>query len=203
MSIPHGAGAIVSTPSDLVKVISALFEGKLVSTESLDQMKTIKDGMGMGMQKFPYDNKTLYGHGGAIDGFNAILCYFPEEKMAVSYCSNGTVYAVNDIMLRTINIYFNKPDKLPEFTTYNYKPEDLDQYLGVYSSLQIPIKLTITKNAGKLFGQGSGQQAFPLEASAKNVFKFEPAGIVIHFDPEKEDFVLEQGGGKFTFTREK
>jgi D-alanyl-D-alanine carboxypeptidase len=203
MSIPHGAGAIVSTPSDLGKFISTLFSGKLVSEESLNQMKTIKDGMGMGMQKFPYENKTLYGHGGAIDGFNAILCYFPEEKMAVSYCSNGTVYAVNDILLRTINIYFNKPDKLPEFTTYDYKPEVLDQYLGVYSSQQIPIKLTITKNAGKLFGQGSGQPAFPLEASAKHIFKFEPAGIVIHFNPEKEDFVLEQGGGKFTFTREK
>jgi D-alanyl-D-alanine carboxypeptidase len=203
MSIPHGAGAIVSTPFDLVKFISSLFAGKLVSDESLNQMKTIKDGMGVGMQKFPYENKTLYGHGGAIDGFNAILCYFPEEKLAISYCSNGTVYSVNDILLRTINNYFNKPDKLPEFTTYDYKPEDLDQYLGVYSSQQIPIKLTITKDAGKLFGQGSGQPAFPLEASAKHIFKFEPAGIVIHFNPEKEDFVLEQGGGKFTFTREK
>ena len=203
MSIPHGAGAIVSTPSDLVKFISALFTGKLISQESLDQMKTIKDGMGMGMQKFPYENKTVYGHGGAIDGFNTILCYFPEEKLAVSYCSNGTVYAVNDILLRTINNYFNKPDKLPVFTSYDYKSEDLDQFLGVYSSLQIPIKLTITRKEGKLFGQGSGQPAFPLEASAKNVFKFETAGIVINFNPEKGEFILEQGGGKFTFTREK
>jgi D-alanyl-D-alanine carboxypeptidase len=203
MSIPHGAGAIVSTPSDLVKFISALFAGKLVSDESLKQMRTIKDGMGMGIQQFPYENKTIYGHGGSIDGFNSMLCYFPDDKLAVSYCSNGTVYSVNDILLRTLNIYYHKPEKLPEFTSYDPKPEELDQFPGVYSSPQIPIKLTITKNGGKLFGQGSGQPVFPLEASSKNVFKFEAAGIVMRFNPGKEEFVLEQGGGKFTFTREK
>ena len=165
MSIPHGAGAIVSTPSDLVKFISALFTGQLISEKSLNQMKTIKDGMGMGMgmQQFPYENKKVYGHAGSIDGFGSMLCYFPDDKLAVSYCSNGTLY----------------------------------------SSPQIPLKLTITKNEGKLYGQGTGQPAFPLEPSAKNEFKFELAGIVIHFNPEKAEFVLEQGGGKFTFTLEK
>jgi CubicO group peptidase (beta-lactamase class C family) len=203
MSIPHGAGAIVSTPTDLTKFISALFAGKLVSDASLNQMKTIKDGLGMGMMQFPYENKTLYGHGGAIDGFSSLLVYFPDEKLAVSYCSNGTIYAVNEILLRTLNNYFNKPDKLPDFTPYSVKPEDLDQYLGVYSSTQIPIKLTITKKDGRLSGQGTGQSAFPLEASAKDEFKFEPAGIVMLFNPEKGELLLNQGGGKFTFTREK
>jgi D-alanyl-D-alanine carboxypeptidase len=203
MSIPHGAGAIVSTPSDLVKFISALFAGQLVSEESLSHMKTIKDGLGMGIQQFPYEDKTVYGHAGAIDGFGSMLCYFPDDKFAVSYCSNGTVYSINDIVLRTINNYYNVPETLPEFTTYNVSPEEIKQFPGVYSSPQIPIKLTITEKEGKLFGQGEGQPAFPLEATAKNVFKFEPAGIVIIFNPEKEEFVLEQSGGKFSFSREK
>jgi hypothetical protein len=202
MSIPHGAGAIVSTASDLVKFANALFTGQLVSEKSLDQMKTIKDGMGMGMQKFPYENKTVFGHSGGIDGFNSLLCYFPEEKLAVCYISNGTVYSVNDIVLKTINISFNKPDKLPEFTTYLLKPEELERYPGVYSSPQIPVKITLFKNDGKLFGQGTGQSAFPLEATAKDNFKFEAAGITIRFDPVKPEFVMEQGGGKFTFTKE-
>jgi D-alanyl-D-alanine carboxypeptidase len=203
MSIPHGAGAIVSTPTDLDKFISTLFSGKLISDASLIQMKTIKDGLGMGMMKFPYENKTLYGHGGAIDGFNSILCYFPDEKLAVSYISNGTVYPVNEILLRILNNYFNKPDKLPEFKTYIISPEDLATYTGVYSSNQIPIKLTISVKDGKLIGQGSGQAAFPLEATAKHEFKFDQAGIVMHFDPGKGELLLDQGGGKFTFTKEK
>jgi CubicO group peptidase (beta-lactamase class C family) len=150
----------VSTPSDLVKFISALFAGQLVSDKSLNQMKTIKDGLGMGMQQFPCENKTLYGHAGAIDGFGSMLCYFPDEKLAVSYCSNGTVYSINDILLRTINIYFNKPEKLPEFTTYNVKSEELDQFTGVYSSPQIPLKLTITKKEVNYSDRVSGSRHF-------------------------------------------
>jgi len=42
------AGAIVSTPGDMAKFIQALFEGKLVSKDTLDQMKTMRDGEGFG-----------------------------------------------------------------------------------------------------------------------------------------------------------
>lgn len=202
MSIPHGAGAVVSTPSDLVRFITALFEGKLVNSKSLDQMKTIRDGMGMGMQQFPYEDKTVYGHGGGIDGFNSILCYFPDEKFAISYISNGTVYSPNDIMLRMLNNYFGKHEKMPEFTVIEVSPEELDRLAGVYSSSQIPVKITVKSEGGKLTGQGTGQPPFPLEATAKNTFKFEPAGIVMIFNPDNNTFVLEQGGGKITFTKE-
>jgi len=202
MSIPHGAGAIVSTPSDLVKFIYALFNNQLVSSTSLEHMMNIREGLGMGMMQFPYENKKTFGHGGAIDGFNSILCYFPDEKVAFSYISNGTAYAVNDILLRSINNYFGKYDKLPEFKTYVVIAEDLEQYTGVYASPQIPIKVTISARDGKLFGQGSGQPEIHLEAIDKDIFKFEAAGIVMNFHPAQNEFILEQGGGKFTFTKE-
>ena len=203
MSIPQGAGAIVSTPSDLVRFISALFDGKLVKPASLDQMKTITDGMGFGIQKFPYENKTVYGHGGGIDGFSSILVYIPEDRLAVAYCSNGTVYPVNDILLRTLNNYYGKQERLPEFKVYSADPATFDKYTGVYSSPGVPIKLTISKNGDRLFGQGEGQPPFPLEPSAKDEFKFEVAGIVIKFMPEKNQFTLNQGGSENLFTREK
>ena len=38
MSIPHGCGAIVSTPNDSAFFISALFNNKLVSENSLVEM---------------------------------------------------------------------------------------------------------------------------------------------------------------------
>jgi CubicO group peptidase (beta-lactamase class C family) len=203
MSIPHGAGAIVSTPSDLVKFISALFSEKLIKPSTLNQMKTISDGMGFGIMQFPYDRKTVYGHGGSIDGFNSILIYIPEDKLAVSYCSNGTVYAVNDILLRTLNNFYGKNEKLPEFKTIDVDPATFDRYVGVYSTPAIPIKLTIKKTEGRLFGQGEGQPPFPLEATAKDEFKFEPAGIVIKFIPDKDQLTLIQGGRTNLFTKEK
>jgi CubicO group peptidase (beta-lactamase class C family) len=53
-SLLFSAGAIVSTPNDLVKFIQALFDLKLISQESLNQMKTIRDGDGLGMEPFTF-----------------------------------------------------------------------------------------------------------------------------------------------------
>jgi len=49
-SILFGGGSIVSTPHDLAKFIQALFDLKLISQESLNLMKTIRDGDGSGME---------------------------------------------------------------------------------------------------------------------------------------------------------
>src|SRR5688572_473314 len=68
-SILFSAGAIVSTPADMAKFIQALFEAKLVSRETLDQMKTMRDGAGFGMITFKLAGKTFYGHGGAADNY--------------------------------------------------------------------------------------------------------------------------------------
>jgi D-alanyl-D-alanine carboxypeptidase len=202
MSIPQGAGAIVSTTSDLARFITALFDGKLVKPSSLEKMKTISDGMGMGMQQLPYESKTAYGHGGGIDGFNSLLMYIPEDRLAIAYCSNGTNYSVNDIILHALGNYYGKPRKLPVFDVYAVNPADLSKYPGVYSNPGFPLKLTISVNDGRLFGQGSGQPPFPLEATAKDEFKFDMAGIVIRFNPDSSKFDLVQGGKTISFSRE-
>jgi D-alanyl-D-alanine carboxypeptidase len=202
MSIPGGAGALISTPSDLVTFIQALFTGRLVSAQSLEQMKTIKDGMGMGMFQFPFGEKKAYGHNGGIDGFGSNLAYFPEDKLAGAYCTNGMVMPVNDILIGVLSICFNKEYKLPTFKTFEVKPEDLDKYTGVYSSTQLPLKITITKTESGLKAQATGQSAFPLEAAAPDKFKFDRAGIKMEFDPANYKMTLFQGGGTFVFNKE-
>lgn len=206
ISVPGGAGALLSTPADLCRFIEALFAGKLVSSASLEQMKTIKDGMGMGMFQVPFNTKRGYGHNGYIDGSASNLFYFPEDGLAVAYCSNGVVYALNDIIIGALSIYFNVPYKLPEFKAEEAPPlteQDLEKYLGVYASAQMPLKITITKDQAQLMAQATGQSAFPLKPSGKDKFKFDAAGIVIEFRPEKGELSLKQGGGNFAFTREK
>ena len=71
-TIPLGAGAITSTPSDLTKFADALFGGKLLKPESLELMKTIHDGFGMGLFRIPFFNSVGYGHTGGIDGFSSV-----------------------------------------------------------------------------------------------------------------------------------
>ncbi len=203
MSIPGGAGAIVSTPSDMTRFIEALFSCKLTSKESLNQMQTLKDGFGMGLIPIPFYKKSGFGHNGVIDGFASILAYFPEDSLSIAFCCNGVNYLFNDILIGILKIYFNDEYKLPDFTVITLKPEVLDKYTGIYSSKQLPLKITISKNKSQLFGQATGQASFPLTPSSQNIFKFEQAGIVMEFNTEKNEMILNQNGGTYLFIREK
>jgi D-alanyl-D-alanine carboxypeptidase len=203
LSIPGGAGAIVSTPADLCVFIDALFNDRLVSDSSLQKMKTMTEGFGMGMFTYPFYNKKGFGHTGGIDGFASMLTYFPEDSLAVAYCSNGQVYAMNDILIGVLSAYYNKPYSIPQFSNVTYKPEDLNKYIGLYSSAQMPMKITITKDSVTLIAQASGQSAFRLEATEADKFRNEPAGLRMEFNPDRKEMILRQGGGVFLFTREK
>lgn len=203
LSIPGGAGALVSTPTDLTKFITALFDGKLVSQASLDQMKTFKHRYGFGMMPFPLGDKTVIGHGGGIDGFNAMLFYLPEEKLAVAYTSNGKGYSPNSVILGAMDIYWGKPFNIPTFETVTVSAEVLEKYVGVYASAAHPLKITITREVTTLKAQATGQPVFSLEATATDKFKFDQAGLVLEFDAANNQMTLRQGGRVTVFTKEK
>ncbi len=197
LSIPGGAGAIISTPTDLTKFIQALFDGKLVSQESLASMKPIgKDEFGSGIFQYPLDSKTFYGHGGEIDGFNSRLIYLPEEKLALAYSINGKGYPATKIVDGIFDIYQNKPFQIPAFEIVVVSPEVLDKYVGVYSSPEVPLKLTITRDGSTLQAQATGQRSFPLEATAQDKFQIESRGIVLEFDHAKNQLTFKRGGGQ-------
>jgi CubicO group peptidase (beta-lactamase class C family) len=203
MSIPHAAGSIVSTPADLVKFIEALFANKLVKEASLLKMKTLTDGYGMGLFQFPFNGKKSFGHNGGIDGFASMLAYFPDEKLSIAYCTNGQVYNMNNIVMGALSIYFNKPYSIPSFKAVSLTAEDLEKYLGVYASSQIPLKITISKDNLTLMAQATGQSAFPLEAVEKDKFKFDQAQIIIEFNTTTQEMTLIQGGKSYIFRKEK
>jgi D-alanyl-D-alanine carboxypeptidase len=202
MSIPGGAGAIVSTPGDLNVFIKALIDGKLVSALSLAKMETIKDGYGMGLFATPFYKYIGFGHNGSIDGFQSFVGYFPEGEFAVSFTANGVNTVMNNVLVGFLSLVYNRPYVIPEFKTFNVSPEALDKFLGIYSNEQMPVKITITRKEDVLFAQATGQPAFPLEAASGTVFKFDQAGIVIDFDFMKKQLTMKQGGGAYIFKKE-
>ncbi len=203
LSIPMGAGSIVSNPIDLTKFIEYLFDGKLVANSSLEKMKTLKDDFGMGMFQVPFYDKKGYGHSGAIDGFQSVLYYFPSDKLSIAITSNGQTYENNDIVIAGLSSFYNKPFAVPTFTNLITKTEELDEFLGEYSSPDIPLKVAITKNNLTLIAQATGQSSFPLEAISKNMFVFKQADIKLEFLRNAKQMILKQGGGKYTFTKKK
>ena len=202
MSIPLGAGGIISTPSDLLKFAEALFNYRIISKNSLSQMEKLKDNYGMGLFKMPFYDKYSFGHTGGIDGFSSVFGYFPEEKSAFALTSNGSNYDTNEISIALLNVLFNRPFKIPSFKVYELKSEDLDEYLGIYSSPSFPLKITITKSKNILIAQATGQSSFHLNATEKDKFEFKQAGIVLEFDSNNKQMTLRQGGGIFKLKKE-
>ncbi|MCD8740297.1 beta-lactamase family protein [Mucilaginibacter roseus] len=202
MSVPGGAGAIVSTPADLARFIEGLFNGKLVSDNSLNVMKTLNGNFGSGMFAYRFDGKTAFGHNGSIDAFNSALAYFPDEKLAVAICSNGGTFSVDNMLLAVLKIHFGQAYQLPVFSNIKLSDADLTKYTGVYGITQAAVKITVAKKDAVLTAQATGQSDFPLEPIGPNKFSFDPAGIVITFNTEKGELNIEQGGRGTIFKKE-
>jgi D-alanyl-D-alanine carboxypeptidase len=197
-SILFGSGSLVSTPTDMAKFIQGLFNFKLVSQASLDQMVQRK----LGMDVFTYNGKTAYGHTGGIDGFGSWLAYLPDEKLVVSYATNAKVYPVADMIDGIFNIYLDKPFTIPTFESMAISTEILDKYVGVYANPAAPLKFTVTRDGEKLFLQLTGQSIIPLEPTAQNTFKIESPPIVIEFSVEKNQLIIKRNGAERVFTKE-
>lgn len=202
ISIPMGAGGIVSTPHDLIRFIEGLFNGKIISKSSLDNMIITKDDYGMGIFSFPFNSEIGYGHDGSIDGYRSMVSYYPASKIATAVIANGSnmnLEEVNTTLLKAAN---NILFEIPNFNKRTVTSSDLDIYLGTYASEQIPLKITISKKENILYAQATGQLAFPMDALEDDRFSFETAGIVIQFNTKNHSFTLNQGGGKFLFVKE-
>ncbi|MCW8875907.1 MAG: beta-lactamase family protein [Kangiellaceae bacterium] len=208
MSIPHAAGAVVSTPTDLTIFMHGLFSGKLVSNDSLASMKKIKDGYGKGLITFPFGQKQAFGHGGGIDGFVSNTAYFPEDGLALAATSNGLNYEFNNMMIAILSAYYNVPFEIPNF---DLKPiqlsvDKMKKLEGIYQTSSLPMDITVKLDGDNLTAQASGQSPFPLTSYSETEFRFDAAGIVMVFvdgtgKPSFDNFVLKQGGGKHLFSR--
>ena len=200
-SILFGAGFIVSTPYDMAKFIQALFDGKIISKESLGQMKTTNNGEGLMMELFKFADRTFYGHTGGADNYGAWLAYLPEEKLAIAYTTNAKMYPVRDIVNGAMDIYYNKPFQIPSFEAIAVSPEVLDKYVGVYSTPDAPVKFTITRKDSTLYFQPGAQSAVALEATAQDKFKIE-GSVVIEFDASKKQMIVKRGNMERVCTKE-
>lgn len=102
-------GGIASTTHDLANWCKAYYEGALFADSLVAKMRTVNP-IGdeanaphhYGMASFIYQTTegTAYGHSGFMPGFNAIMAYFPEEKIALALQINCD-YAARNMPLVT------------------------------------------------------------------------------------------------------
>lgn len=200
-----GVGDIASTTTDLNIFLHHLFQHEILKRESVEQMKPLvskKETFGRGLMFVPFYEHAFFGHGGKTYGTQTMASYNEKDKLGFSYAFNGERFPHNDFAIGVLSIIYGKDYSFPNFETITLRPEELDQFLGTYSSPGFPLKLTITKDGHTLKGQGTGQPAFPLECYEINKFKFEPAKLTLEFIPQENRMILNQRGMKVDMKKE-
>jgi CubicO group peptidase (beta-lactamase class C family)/ketosteroid isomerase-like protein len=118
-SVPLGAGALVSTPGDLVRFARGLFGGRLLKPETLAQMQTLVDGFGLGLTPNPKAGPWAMqglGHEGAIDGFRAVLVHLPKQNLTAAVLLNAEHWP-RDALLEAVLASRLEPGRaLPDLT---------------------------------------------------------------------------------------
>jgi D-alanyl-D-alanine carboxypeptidase len=200
LSIHSGAGSIVSTPGDLTLFIHQLFSGNLISRASMDSMKRIIDGYGMGIFPFDFETTPGYGHNGRIEEFYAAVRYYPQKKLAVSYITNGILYPRMDILDGVLSICFNRPYTIPFSIREDLQKLDLDKYVGTYSG-GLPFKVTCKKENGNLVFDVTGKTMIA-EPVSTNYFMNLATGSFFQFKPEIGELQIKETDNVYYLKKE-
>ncbi len=199
LSLPHGAGALVSTPKELTIFIEALFNGKLISDSSLKQMTTIRAELGYGVGGIILNDKMIYGHSGGIDGFNSMLIYHPDYKISVAVVANGSSYSITQTTISSLLASLNKPFDLPSFKSIDIKEVDLNQYVGYYTSEEAPFDFLVKLNGSELLAGPVGDDNNILRPVKHHEFFQEKHGATLKFDSKNKKMTLLHGGRTMIF----
>ncbi|MFT3932227.1 MAG: serine hydrolase domain-containing protein [Chitinophagaceae bacterium] len=202
LSIPMGAGGILSSAEDLAKVMYAIFQGKIISTQMLQKMKTQVDGYGFGLFEKNIAGKKAYTHDGAIDGFNSYFYFIPETQTIYVLLSNAENYPLEKVNNTAMSIVFNQPVDLPSFANYKVSVKELDQYTGKYSSTSSPLVIDIWNKNNFLLAQPHGQRIYTMTATDRNKFSHDKTGVTLDFNPAEKQMILKQGLQSIVFTKE-
>lgn len=200
-SITMGAGGVVMTEADLGRFIKALFEGELISTESLAMMLRQQDGYGMGIFKTTVAGEEAYTHDGVIDGFNSIFYYLPQSKTTYILMSNAEDYNIPEINKLVLDVAFDQPYVLPQIRTYETSAQELSSYVGEYSGDHSPYEIRIFQQGNELLAQPKGQRVFRMDAINRNVFKHHKSGVTLRFSVSEKTMLMIQGENEFLFTK--
>ncbi|MGM0851202.1 MAG: serine hydrolase domain-containing protein [Bacillota bacterium] len=112
VSITWTAGALISNPIEIQTFMKALFKGKLISEESMnDMMKFLeadnpKQSYGLGLHQYTFeDGRKAVGHQGGIHGYESVTLYYPDYEMSLTVIVNQMpvgVVAIADQLFREI-----------------------------------------------------------------------------------------------------
>lgn len=195
-----GAGAIVSTSSDLLKFIDALFSHKLINKKSLKKMTSFSKDYGLGVFKFQFGSSTAYGHEGRINEYYTTLIHIQDIGLSIAYCTNGILYPKDDIVNAVVQICLKNDYKLPYFNGIKINDKELMDLLGNYSSDNMPIKVICKVYNDQLFVETQGKP-FKTIKIGSNYFANYQYGYFFEFKPNDNTLLIKETDNIYTLKK--
>jgi hypothetical protein len=206
MSVPFSAGSLYSTTHDLLRWQHALFEGKLLSAASLKKMTTpFKRDYACGLMVTTLNGRTEISHGGGIEGFVAMLAYYPDDKLSVIVLGNIESGAPPDIATKLAAIAHGEKVTLPsERKESSVQPDILATYVGTYE-LSPTFSIVVTLEDNQLMAQATNQRKIPIFPESETKFFYKVVDAQIEFFKNDQGqithLVLHQNGRDINGTK--
>ena len=190
----RSGGGITSTPTEVNKFLTALFNGQIISKESLKLMLPQERGTyGMGIQMLN-SATDIYEHSGRVENFISDYWYFPNEELGVVVLTNAVNIEIGEVVMEMVGFAYGNKPVIPDFNLIE----------GITSADFLKIKGTYVKNDGEtitissngkyLVFQSSeiGQMFVPFVNKGNNVFEYEDVRLT--FYPKENNVFFEQSG---------
>ena len=102
----YGAGSVISTPENLVWFAKFLFEGELLTPESMKQMLTFVNNnqYGLGVARATMFGRDLCWHDGGLPGFRSIVSYSSQDSTSIAVAANDDDANIIDIDLALFEV---------------------------------------------------------------------------------------------------
>jgi CubicO group peptidase (beta-lactamase class C family) len=201
LSMPSsiGSGALYSTTEDLLRWTRGLFGGKLLKAASLERMVSpFKENYALGLYVSNEKSIKVIQHGGSIQGFNAMLAYYPDEQMTLVVLAN--IEGTADGLARRLSGFMHGDTVVLPFEKREIKlPEErLKKLAGIYE-LTPDANMVITFSNGALTARLGTQTPGKILAETPNRFFAADVDGEIEFEEDSSGvvtLVLRQDGGE-------
>ncbi|WP_299524329.1 serine hydrolase [Winogradskyella sp.] len=190
MSLPHAAGALVSTIDDMLKwqnaltnhtLISAATFSKAINGSELNNGEHITYGYGLG--EMTLKGSKGYTHSGGIFGTSTNGIYLIEENVYVIGLSNCSCNDIGDVTQKLAAIAIGKPYPTMK-DVVKLSETQLKQWVGAYE-----------------FEDGAIRHIFMKDGALKSMRESETNTVFDIFPLAEDRFMFEEGNIEYKFSK--
>ncbi len=199
MSVPAGAGGLLSTVEDLFAWDQGLRSERILTAASLEKMFTpFLNGYAYGWEIKKINGRLIAQHGGRIEGFLSQMVRFLDDDLCLIILSNFDFAPLSQFIEDMLSLFLGKPVTWPkERKAISLPPEIFNLYCGEYEFAP-NLLIKIFREGNRYWAQVIGQPKLEILPESKTSFFVRLIDAQINFILDSEGkpnaLLLIQGG---------